>query len=72
MDILMNEIIIYIFDIYIFFVYFYWYNFFVVFDNWYYVIGVFIFIVGIIGILGNVIVIYIFSMYVWFLLIEVY
>lgn len=50
----------------------YWYNFFLVFDNWYYVIGVFIFIVGIIGILGNVIVIYIFSMYVWFLLIEVY
>lgn len=68
----MNEIIIYIFDIYIFFVYFYWYNFFVVFDNCYYVIGVFIFIVGIIGIFGNVIVIYIFSMYVWFLLIEIY
>lgn len=71
-DISMNETTTHIFDTYTFFVHPHWYNFPVVSDNWHYAIGVFISIVGIIGILGNATVIYIFSTYVWFLWIEVY
>ncbi|XP_061195078.1 rhodopsin, GQ-coupled-like, partial [Saccostrea echinata] len=60
-DVFENETTTHVFDTYNFFVHPHWYQFPLVSDTWHYAIGVFISIVGIVGIFGNATVIYIFS-----------